>query len=152
MSSLSRWPRRCRAAPASSSRRRCCGGTARPSASSSRSAWRCCPSCSSSCCSAVSSWSGICYSRRAMLRLDRLRLAPPLIVAAGALALGTAFAAQYLGGLQPCILCLYQRYPYGVAIVLGLAGLTLAGRPGALRLVLAPGGPALPPRPPPPPL
>ena len=72
-----------------------------------------------------------------MLRLDRLRLAPPLIVAAGALALGTAFAAQYLGGLRPCILCLYQRYPYGVAIVLGLAGLALAGRPGALRLVLA---------------
>ncbi|MEX2008739.1 MAG: disulfide bond formation protein B [Dongiaceae bacterium] len=69
--------------------------------------------------------------------LDSPRLAPALVLAAAAVALGTAFYAQYGAGLQPCILCIYQRYPYGVAIVLGLAGLALAGRPAALRLVLA---------------
>ncbi len=69
--------------------------------------------------------------------LDSPRLAPALVLAAAVFALGTAFSAQYGAGLQPCILCLYQRYPYGVAIVLGLAGLALAGRPAALRLVLA---------------
>lgn len=37
--------------------------------------------------------------------------------------LGTALAFQYLGGLRPCVLCLWQRYPY--AIVIGLAGLGL---------------------------
>jgi len=35
--------------------------------------------------------------------------------------LGGAFAFQFIGGLHPCALCLWQRYPY--AVVIGLAGL-----------------------------
>lgn len=35
--------------------------------------------------------------------------------------LGGAFAFQFIGGLHPCALCLWQRYPY--AAVIGLAGL-----------------------------
>ncbi len=55
-------------------------------------------------------------------------------------ALGTAFASQYLGGLQPCILCVYQRWPYGLAVVLGLAAIMLARsstKAAALLLALA---------------
>ncbi|HVO17262.1 MAG TPA: disulfide bond formation protein B [Alphaproteobacteria bacterium] len=53
------------------------------------------------------------------------RLYPALIAAASVAVLAAAFAFQYLGGLQPCILCVYQRYPYGVAIALGVVGLVL---------------------------
>lgn len=51
-------------------------------------------------------------------------------LAAAALALGVAHAAQHWGGLPPCPLCLWQRYPYWAAIGLGLAGLLLPARFG----------------------
>ncbi len=51
------------------------------------------------------------------------RYLPAAILAASLTALGSAFAAQYVWGLEPCILCLYQRIPYGLAALLGLAGL-----------------------------
>src|SRR5579885_817057 len=53
---------------------------------------------------------------------------PLLVLVASAGALATAFAAQYWGGLAPCVLCLYQRWPYAIAIVLGLLALWLGGR------------------------
>jgi disulfide bond formation protein DsbB len=56
--------------------------------------------------------------------LSRLYLQPGILLASlGALAL--AFAAQYVWGLEPCILCLYQRIPYALAALLGLVGLIL---------------------------
>ncbi len=39
--------------------------------------------------------------------------------------LGGAFAFQYIGGLAPCELCIWQRWPHGVAIVLALLALVL---------------------------
>ena len=61
----------------------------------------------------------------------------PLLVAVASLAsLAIAFASQYWGGLQPCVLCIYQRYPYGVAAALGIIGMIVAGRPGLLRSIL----------------
>lgn len=45
------------------------------------------------------------------------------LIAVGILSLGTAFGSQYIGGLDPCVLCIYQRYPYGVVIGLGLLAL-----------------------------
>jgi disulfide bond formation protein DsbB len=42
------------------------------------------------------------------------------LIAIGVLSLGAAFGSQYIGGLQPCPLCIYQRYPYGVVIALGV--------------------------------
>jgi disulfide bond formation protein DsbB len=42
-----------------------------------------------------------------------------------ALLLG-AFAFQYLGGLPPCEMCIWQRWPHGAAILLGLGGAALA--------------------------
>jgi disulfide bond formation protein DsbB len=41
-----------------------------------------------------------------------------LLSSAGAL--GFAYISQYVFNLQPCVLCLYQRKPYIVAIVLSL--------------------------------
>jgi disulfide bond formation protein DsbB len=47
--------------------------------------------------------------------------APVLIALASIIVLGTAFASQYLGGLAPCKLCYYQRWPYAFTIAAGLA-------------------------------
>lgn len=57
-----------------------------------------------------------------------------------AIVLGSALLSQYVGGLQPCRLCHYQRLPY--VITIGLAALalgTILRRPGlgATRGVLA---------------
>ena len=49
-----------------------------------------------------------------------------LVVVASMAALAGAFYSQYGWGLEPCPLCRYQRYPYGLAIGLGLVA--LAGR------------------------
>ena len=70
----------------------------------------------------------------------RLRVVPVLVIAAGVLALAIAFGSQHLGGLAPCILCVYQRWPYGVAILLGAAGLLVRDRPALLGPVLAAAG------------
>jgi len=64
------------------------------------------------------------------------RRVPLLVVIASLASLAVAFASQYWGGLQPCVLCIYQRYPYGVAAALGLVGLLVAARPAGLRVVL----------------
>ncbi|MGF1607820.1 MAG: disulfide bond formation protein B [Kiloniellales bacterium] len=67
----------------------------------------------------------------------RPRLAPTLIMAAALAALAIAYASEVWGGLQPCILCYYQRYAYGVAFGFGLIGVLLAGWPTVLRACLA---------------
>jgi disulfide bond formation protein DsbB len=45
------------------------------------------------------------------------------LMAASAAVLASAYGFQFIGGLQPCPLCLYQRVPWWVA--LGLAALAL---------------------------
>jgi disulfide bond formation protein DsbB len=42
-----------------------------------------------------------------------------------ALSLSFAYIGEYLFGLEPCILCLYQRVPFWLAIVVSLIGLGL---------------------------
>jgi disulfide bond formation protein DsbB len=52
----------------------------------------------------------------------------PALLAGGfslALLLG-AVGFQYLGGLAPCEMCMWQRWPHGAAILLGLGGGALA--------------------------
>ena len=44
---------------------------------------------------------------------------------AAAIALGIAIASERWGGLVPCALCLLERWPYRLAIVLGLAAALL---------------------------
>lgn len=43
------------------------------------------------------------------------------IVGISAISLISAYIAQYGFGLQPCILCLYQRAPFAIAAILGIA-------------------------------
>jgi len=65
--------------------------------------------------------------------LDHPRLVPALIIAVSLGALATALASQYWGGLQPCVLCYYQRYAYLAAAAFGLAGLIAGPQTGARR-------------------
>jgi disulfide bond formation protein DsbB len=53
---------------------------------------------------------------------------PALFVAAGSAAtLGAALLSQYVGGLAPCVLCIWQRWPHVAAIA--LAGMALLALP-----------------------
>lgn len=54
--------------------------------------------------------------------INRYALIPAL--GSAALLLG-AFGFQYLGDLPPCKLCIYQRYPHGAAVLIGLLMLAL---------------------------
>ena len=49
------------------------------------------------------------------------------LLAAG-LALGVALGSEYLGGLAPCALCLWERVPYRVAIALAALALLMPSR------------------------
>ena len=64
-------------------------------------------------------------------RLTQPRIAAALAFVTSTALLGGAFLFQYVGGLAPCALCVYQRYPHGAAI--GLAALALIV-PAAARL------------------
>ena len=62
-----------------------------------------------------------------------------LTAALSAAMLGGAFAFQHIGGLDPCVLCIYQRWPWAAALALGLAAIMLGkkGRLPAIPLGLA---------------
>ncbi len=55
--------------------------------------------------------------------LRKLALLTAVLAAA---VLATAFGFQHLGGLDPCVLCVYQRWPWVAVIVLGVLA-SLAG-------------------------
>ncbi|RZM30822.1 MAG: disulfide bond formation protein B [Sphingomonas sp.] len=66
---------------------------------------------------------------------DRFPLARLLaLIVPGAL-LGGALASQYIGGLYPCELCWFQRYPHIVALVLAVLAFVVPGR-GTQRLLV----------------
>ena len=69
----------------------------------------------------------------------RPSLVPGVILLASAAMFGGALAFQYIGGLAPCTLCIYQRIPYGVTIAVAALALLLSGRlsPQALAFVVA---------------
>jgi len=54
---------------------------------------------------------------------DTARLAPVAILAASVGALGFAYFTEYVQGIEPCPLCLWQRVPYAVAGLLAIAAL-----------------------------
>jgi disulfide bond formation protein DsbB len=62
------------------------------------------------------------------------RSVPLIILIASAALVGGALLFQYVGGLQPCELCLYQRWPYYAMIVLSALALA-AGRRGVTAAV-----------------
>jgi len=55
--------------------------------------------------------------------IPRVRLVALAIVAVSVGAIAMAFVAQYAFGLEPCILCLYQRVPFALAAVLAAVAL-----------------------------
>ena len=50
--------------------------------------------------------------------------------------LSVAFAFEYFGGLTPCKLCIWQRVPHGLIILVTLLGLVLS-RTGHVLLIIA---------------
>lgn len=50
------------------------------------------------------------------------------VLLASAAVLGAALLSEYVGGLEPCALCVYQRAPYAAAIALAAAGFAMARR------------------------
>jgi len=64
------------------------------------------------------------------------RYAPVLIFLAAIAVLGTALASQYFGGLQPCELCLYERWPYYAIVIVMLLAM-LRRNAGIARAALA---------------
>jgi disulfide bond formation protein DsbB len=68
--------------------------------------------------------------------VDITRSVPLVILIASAALVGGALLFQYVGGLQPCELCLYQRWPYYATMVLSTLALA-AGRPGISTAVTA---------------
>jgi len=68
---------------------------------------------------------------------DGTRAAALATLAASAAALGGARASEAWGGLVPCALCLWERWPYRILIALSLLALLLRGRLARATLVLA---------------
>lgn len=66
-----------------------------------------------------------------------VQFSPHIMAQVGIVALAVAYYAQIVNGLEPCILCLYQRVPFGIVIVLGLIGMF---RPRDLGWILPLGG------------
>lgn len=67
-----------------------------------------------------------------------------LIATIGSAALlAGAFSFQHIGGLAPCTLCLWQRWPHAAAIVIGVLALTTGWRGvrwlGALAVLVSAG-------------
>ncbi len=67
---------------------------------------------------------------------NRPILAPLAALAASGALLGGAWAFQIFGGLAPCPLCLYQRGPHWIVIVLAIAALPFARRLNASGLAV----------------
>jgi disulfide bond formation protein DsbB len=63
------------------------------------------------------------------LFLTEARAAGPLIAFISLSALAGAYFFQYVVGLAPCPLCLYQRIPHAILVALGLAILALSRKP-----------------------
>ncbi|MHA1538817.1 MAG: disulfide bond formation protein B [Alphaproteobacteria bacterium] len=61
---------------------------------------------------------------------DLARFAPALVLATSSALMLGALAFQYFGGLFPCPLCILQRYPHVITIVLGALalGCVISGR------------------------
>jgi disulfide bond formation protein DsbB len=61
-----------------------------------------------------------------------------LIATFGSIALlGGAFAFQHIGGMPPCAMCLWQRWPHAAAITIGIIGLATGRRELAILGMLA---------------
>jgi disulfide bond formation protein DsbB len=58
------------------------------------------------------------------------------ITAISAFSLGAALFAEAILLLEPCRLCIYQRYPFGIAILIGIMGYFFRKDIGTARILL----------------
>jgi disulfide bond formation protein DsbB len=72
-----------------------------------------------------------------IMTASRAPLAPLVLALGSAALLLGALAFQYLGGLEPCPLCHWQRYPHIAVVVFGLAALATGGAVRAICTGLA---------------
>lgn len=68
--------------------------------------------------------------------MTALRKARLLALIAPALLLGGALASQYIGGLYPCEMCYWQRWPHEAAIALAILAFGLSGQPSWSRALV----------------
>ncbi|MBB4631696.1 disulfide bond formation protein B [Sphingosinicella soli] len=68
---------------------------------------------------------------------ERLRLAHLTLLIGPAALLGGAFAFQHIGGLHPCEMCIWQRWPHAAALVLASLALFVPGTGRRALLLLA---------------
>jgi len=61
---------------------------------------------------------------RGATRVDRPQLGRLLALLIPLALLGGALGSQYIGGLHPCEMCYWQRWPHGVAILLAALAFT----------------------------
>ena len=64
------------------------------------------------------------------------RVFPAFVLAASSVVLGGALLSQYWGGLAPCELCLVQRWPWAVAIVISFIASMVGSRPALFWVAL----------------
>ncbi|HEV2300303.1 MAG TPA: disulfide bond formation protein B [Stellaceae bacterium] len=65
------------------------------------------------------------------------RAFPAFVLIAGAVVLGAALLSQHWGGLAPCELCLYERWPWDAAVVIALLALVVGSEAGLPWVALA---------------
>jgi disulfide bond formation protein DsbB len=70
------------------------------------------------------------------MTMSMTRTAPLAILILAGAVVGAALLSQYWGGLRPCELCLYERWPYYAVAVLALVAI-LAGQRYLSRAALA---------------
>lgn len=66
--------------------------------------------------------------------MERILRGPGPVLAVSLAIIATVLASQYIGGLEPCILCYYQRYPWYAIIALMVVALALPARGQAVLL------------------
>jgi disulfide bond formation protein DsbB len=71
--------------------------------------------------------------------LESPRATAMMILVASVAILVAVFLFQAVGGLDPCALCIYQRYPYAATIGLSAVVFGVAGHTRALGGLVAPG-------------
>ena len=65
------------------------------------------------------------------------RALPWLVLAGPAAVLGAALLSQYVGGLNPCPMCIWQRWPHAIAIALAAVALIAGSRGRPIYLLIA---------------
>ena len=70
-------------------------------------------------------------------RLTGAPLARLLALAIPVVLLGGALLSQYVGGLHPCEMCIWQRWPHGVAIVIAALAFLFPANSRNARLLVA---------------